>query len=90
MQTDVRAASASSDGTIIAARTRVKGLLVVPGASAGSITLKDGGSSGVSQLTITTLAAGTPFPVVIPGEGVLFETDVYGAVSNAEVTVFYG
>jgi hypothetical protein len=27
---------------------------------------------------------------VIPANGVLFETDVYAAVSNAAVTVFYG
>lgn len=90
MQTDVSTAIVSVSGTAYAARTRVRGLLVVPSGSAGTIVLKDGGASGTTLLSIATAANGEPFSVVIPANGVLFETDVYTAVSNAAVTVFYG
>lgn len=90
MQTDVMAGDASATGTIYAARTRVRGLLVSPTSSAGSIVLKDGGSSGATIMTIPTTANGEPFSVVIPANGVLFETDVYATVSNATAIVYYG
>lgn len=90
MQTDVMAGDASSTGTVYASRTRVKGLLVSPTTSAGSIILKDGGASGTTIMTIPTTANGEPFSVVIPANGVLFETDVHATVSNATGIVFYG
>jgi hypothetical protein len=90
MQTDVMTAIVSVTGTAYAGRTRVRGLLVVPTGSAGLIVLRDGGGSGTVMFSIATAANGEPFSVVIPANGVLFETDVYAAVSNAAVTVFYG
>lgn len=89
MQTDVRAVSLASSNTAYAGRARVRGMVIEPGASAGSVVLKDGGSSGTTILTINTTANGETFNVVIPAEGVLFETDVYAALTNAKVTVFY-
>ena len=90
MQTDVKAISLAASGAITDARTRVRGLVVEPGASAGSIVLKDGGSGGTTILTINTIAGGETFNVVIPAEGVLFGTSAYATLSNAKVTVFYG
>ena len=90
MQTDVMVANVSVTGTAYAGRTRVRGLLVVPSASAGSVVLKDGGASGTTMISIATAANGEPFSVVIPANGVLFETDVHATLSNAAVTVFYG
>jgi len=90
MQTDVKALSLAASGAITDARTRVRGMVVEPGASAGSVVLKDGGSGGTTVLTINTTAAGAPFNVVVPGEGVLFLTSAYATLSNAKVTVFYG
>jgi len=90
MQTDVKAKSLDASGAITDARTRVRGMVVEPGASAGSVVLKDGGSGGTTVLTINTTAAGAPFNVVIPAEGVLFTTSAYATLSNAKVTVFYG
>lgn len=90
MQTDILVADVSVSGTASAARTRVRGLLVSPGASAGSVVLKDGGASGTTKMTIPTVANGEPFSVVIPADGVLFQTDVYVAVSNSTALVFYG
>ena len=90
MQTDVKAVSLAASGEITNIRTRVKGLVIEPGASAGSVILKDGGSGGTTVLTINTIAQGETFNVVIPGEGVLFSTSAYATLSNAKVTVFYG
>ena len=90
MQTDVMTAVVSVTGTAYAARTRVRGLLIVPSASAGSVVLRDGGASGTTMFSIATAANGEPFSVVIPANGVLFETDVHATLSNAAVTVFYG
>lgn len=90
MQTDVMAASVAETGSVYAARTRVRGLLVSPTTSAGSIALKDGGSGGTTLMTIPTAANGEPFSVIIPANGVLFETNVYATVSNATAVVFYG
>ncbi len=92
MQTDVSAASVSTSSTAVAARTRVRGLLVSPGSANGSVVLKDGGSSGTTLLTISTVANGEPFNVIIPANGVLFETDVYATLSGTgtAAVVFYG
>ena len=90
MQTDIQVAQVDATGTAYGARTRVRGLLVSPGASAGSVVLKDGGSGGTSMMSIPTAANGEPFSVVIPADGVLFESNVYVAVTNATALVFYG
>ena len=90
MQSDVSAISLAASGDISAQRTRVRGLVIEPGASAGSVTIKDGGSSGTTKFTINTIAGGQAFPVIIPAEGVLCATSAYATLSNAKVTVFYG
>lgn len=91
MQFDVRNASVSSTGTLVAFRTRIKGLLVTPTATAGSVVLKDGGASGSTEITITTAANAAPFSVLIPGDGVLFETNVHATLTDvAAVSAFYG
>jgi hypothetical protein len=90
MQTDVSAISLASSGDISAQRTRVRGLVVEPGSSAGSVTIKDGGSSGTTLFTVNTVAGGETFSVLIPAEGVLCRTSAYAALSNAKVTAFYG
>ena len=90
MQTDVKAISLAASGSVYGTRTRVKGLVITPGASAGSVVMKDGGASGTTIFTINTVANGQVESILIPGEGVLFYTDVYATLSNATITVFYG
>jgi hypothetical protein len=71
----------------------MKGLYVVPGASAGSVVFRDGGASGNIVLTLNTptVANAGAYNIIIPGEGILIETDLHGTVSNtASVVVFYG
>ena len=91
MQTDVSSAARTSDGTIVAQGTRIKAITITTTSSAGSIVLKDGGSSGTAKITINTPAVAEIFNVLIPGEGVRFYTDVYVDVTNVDgVTVFFG
>ena len=99
MQTDVQASvpiTADGQFTDQAAnnlgRTRVKSIYIVPGGSAGSVVFKDGGASGTTRMTINTVASATqPTYVLVPGQGVLFETNVYADVTNiGSVTIFYG
>lgn len=99
MQTDVRASvPITADGLFTdqsannLSRTRVKSIYIVPGSSAGSVVFKDGGSGGTTVMTINTVASATqPTYMLMPGQGVLFNTNVYADVTNiGSVTIFYG
>ena len=74
------------------ARCRVKAIYIVPTGTAGSLILRDGGSSSTIKATINTVASATqPTYMLLPGEGLLFQTAVYGTVSNLGfATIFYG
>ena len=91
METDVSSATLTADGTVYGARTRVKSIAYLASATAGSIVLKDGGASGTTKINSATPAVADAYEVVIPAQGVLFETDVYLDLTNVtSVTVFYG
>ena len=99
MQTDVLASipiTASGQFTDQAtnnlARCRVKSIYIVPTATAGSLVLRDGGASGTVKATINTVAsASQPTYMLLPGEGIVFQTAVYGTVTNlGSATIFYG
>ena len=91
MQTDVLSATATADGTMVSQATRIKGITVTTSSTAGSVVLKDGGSSGTARITVNTPAVAGFHNVIIPAEGVRFYTDVYVDVTDvASVTVFYG
>jgi uncharacterized metal-binding protein len=99
MQTDVKASVAltstgqfTDQNTNALGRVRVKAIYIIPGASAGSVTLKDGGSGGATVVVINTVASATqPTYMLFPGQGLLFETNVHGTISNVgSAVVFYG
>lgn len=74
-------------------RTRVKGIYVVNGASAGSVVVRDGSASGNVLFTLNTspTADTGDFFIPVPGQGVLAENGLHGTVTNtASVTIFYG
>lgn len=72
-------------------RTRIKALYVVPGASAGSVSIRDGGASGTEWIKVDTVASATqPTMIIIPGDGVLFQSDPYVTLTNVtSATAFY-
>ena len=89
MQTDVKAVEKTTSGSAYGDRTRVRSVLISY-ASGGTVALKDGGSSGTTLFSYTAPAAAGSVHVIIPGEGILFSTNVYATLSSATVTVFYG
>lgn len=99
MQTDVLASvpiTASGQFTDQATnnigRCRIKSIYIVPTGTAGSLVLRDGGSSSSIKLTVNTVASATqPTYMLMPGQGLLFQTAVYGTVSNlGSATIIYG
>lgn len=92
VQTDVKSATRTDTGTLVASRSRIKAMTIsCTNAGAGSVVLKDGGSGGGTEITINTPAVAEIFNVLIPAEGVLFETDVHATLTNvSSITVFYG
>lgn len=99
MQTDVLASAVrTTDGVMndqagnAIGRCRVKAIYIVPAAGAGTVVLKDGTTSGASnKITVNTLAASTtPDYILMPGEGLLFQTGVYVDLTDvASVMVMY-
>jgi hypothetical protein len=91
-QTDVKSAHIEATGTVVSERTRVKGYQCLSGGTAGDIIFRDGGSSGPIRLQFNVPAnTNNPFANIIPGEGILFYTDIHVTLAtSAKVTVFYG
>jgi hypothetical protein len=92
MQTDVLASHVEATGTMVSGRTRIKGYQCLSGGTAGDIIFRDGGSGGVVRLQFNIPAnTNNPFANLIPGEGILFYTDVHVTLpTSAKITVFYG
>ena len=92
MQTDVLASHVEATGTMVSGRVRVKGYQCLSGGTAGDIILRDGGASGTIRLQFNIPAnTNNPFANLIPGEGILFSTDVHVTLPTAaKITVFYG
>jgi hypothetical protein len=92
MQTDVKASHLEATGTAVSGRTRIKGYQFLTGGTAGDIEFRDGGSSGPIRIEFNIATTPTnPLSFTIPGEGVLFYTDVHITLpTNAKITVFYG
>ena len=92
MQTDVLASHVEATGTMVSGRTRVMGYQCLSGGTAGDIIFRDGGASGPIRLQFNVPAnTNNPFANLIPGEGILFTTDVHVTLPTlAKITVFYG
>ena len=75
MQTDVKAATVTEEGSAYAARARVKALTFVTTATAGSVQIEDG-NGGAVKLNIATPAVADLHHVLLPGEGVIPLDDI--------------
>jgi hypothetical protein len=92
MQTDVRSAHLIASGTAFNGRTRLKSVSYRGNASDGYVKFRDGGSSGpvLCELDVGTSDSFTIY-VLLPGEGIVFQTSLYVDLSNVNAaTVFYG
>lgn len=91
MQTDVKAVHVEATGTVVADRTRVKAYHCISGGTAGDVIYRDGGSGGTVRLQFNIGAGTQPVSLLIPGEGILFTTDVHVTLpATAKITTFYG
>jgi len=90
-QTDVKAVHIEATGTVVSYRTRVKGYQCISGGTAGDVIFRDGGSSGPIRLQFNISTGTQPIGLAVPGEGILFYTDVHMTLpTSAKITVFYG
>lgn len=90
MDTDVRSVKVTATGSVLAASTRVRKIVFVSTATAGSVVLRDGGSGGSVEVDIDTPAAAGLHAVDFPANGTRFETDVHATLTNvSSMTVFY-
>jgi hypothetical protein len=96
MQTDVSSTHLSAAGTIASGRFRLKGFVVAPAVStAATFEFRDGGASGkiLFQMDIPTNSNPNSYYIAVPGEGILFLTNIYLTLSVGSVTgitAFYG
>ena len=91
MQTDVLSAHVEATGTAVAQRTRLRGYQCLSGGTAGDIIFRDGGASGTIRLRFNIGTGTQPIGLPIPGQGILFNTDIHVTLPTAaKVTVFYG
>ena len=73
---------------VYAGRARVRGVYLIHTGTAGTIPFRNGGASGTAMLTIPTpAAANSTRDVVIPDEGIMFDSGVY-LTYTAGTTVF--
>lgn len=95
VQTDVKSkyqAATAGAAAGIGGRIRVKSIYYVAN-TAGTITFKDGSSTGTSLIVVDVPAVANVGAqnVLIPGEGVLFQGDPYLVITGAtSITFFYG
>ena len=91
MQYDVKAEHAEASGTLVSGRYRLKGYQLLSGGTAGDIVFTDGGSGGIERLRLNISNNLAPISTLIPGEGILFNNDMYVTLPTAaKITVFYG
>ena len=91
MNSDIKSTRLTSTGTVFAGPARVKAIAILDGATAGTLTIRDGGASGAIVLVLDTpgAAAGTQW-FDLPENGIRCETDIHATFDQAVgVTVFY-
>ena len=99
MQTDVLASKVRTDAgqmldqnSLVIGRARVKAIYIVPDTTAGTVTFIDGGASGATKIVVNTKGSSTaPDYILLPGEGLLFQSNIYIVPSSVVSTmVIYG
>jgi len=91
MQYDVKAAHVEATGTVVSGRNRLKAYHCISGGTAGDVIYRDGGASGTIRLQFNIGTGTQPVSLPIPGEGILFNTDIHVTLpTSAKITTFYG
>jgi hypothetical protein len=85
---DVNVSYVTATGTVASGRKRLCAVHYHSGGSTGSIVLKDGGASGTTIMTLDFHANSTG-DLMIPDEGVLFDTDIHATFTNITSATFF-
>ena len=88
---DAKSVNLSASGAVFGGPSRVVGISYVAAATAGTITIKDGGSSGTSKLVIDTPALATEAGYIdLSNAQIHCATSSYCTISTVtKVTVLY-
>lgn len=88
---DANSTNLSASGAVFGGPARVVGISYVASATAGTITIKDGGSAGASKLVIDTPALATASGYIgLSHTPIRCQTSAYCTISNVtKVTVLY-
>ena len=85
---DVNVSYVTATGTVASGRRRLCGLHYHSAGSTGKIVLRDGGASGAVIMTLDFHSTSTG-DLMIPDEGVLFETDIHATYTNMTSATFF-
>ena len=83
---NIKSVQKTSSAAAVSGRTRLLGVYFTNTATASTLVLKDGGSSGTARLSLVTPAAAGSQDLLIPDMGILFEDGIYLTFGSAEVT----
>ena len=89
--TNVFAVHANGTGSMYAGPTNLGGYQIKPGGTAGTIELRDGGSSCTLLLELDITVNTAVIATLLPGNGIRFTTSIYAVLpSSAAITIFCG
>ncbi len=83
---NIKSVQKTSSAAAVSGRTRLLGVYFTNTATASSVVLKDGGSSGTARLSLVTPASAGSQDLIIPDMGILFEDGIYITFGSAAVT----
>ena len=84
---NIQSVTKTADGAAISGRTRVHGIYYTCGSTASSFSLKNGATGTAPALvTINTPASAGANDLILPDNGILFDSGVFIDVFDAQVT----
>jgi len=87
---NVTALHRDTTGTLVTGRFQLRGYQAISGGTAGDIIIRDGGASGTIKLQFNISTGTQPIGLSIPGDGILFGTDVHVTLpTSAKITAFF-
>lgn len=90
MNSDIISGTVTANGVAYSGRTRLKAVYLAHTNAGGNVVFRDGGVSGTVRLTMACPATADAQDICLPGNGILFENDIYVTVGPASsVTVFH-
>jgi len=84
---DIIHASVAATGSLHGGPARLRYIRWTGGSAGGDITITDGGASGTTRLVVTVVTSSQDDYIDIPGDGILFSTDIYVTIDTNTAAV---